>query len=621
MQLQVTNSPFNQEQTDTLNRLLPTLTEAQKTWLGGYLAAQIKSTTAALPENNIPSADVATQSAVQASLREVTILFGSETGNAQTIAEEFFQKVQGLDFPVTLSSLDDFKQKELKKVQDLFIVTATHGEGDPPDNALSFHEFLHGRKAPKLKGVRFSVLSLGDQSYEFFCQTGKDFDKRLEELGGERLYQRADCDVDYEEEKEEWIAGVLQQLRASKEDEPVEDHTSVAGQLEAGIKMNASSYSKTNPFKAEILENIKLNGRGSNKETRHLELSLEGSNLSFEPGDSLGIYPENDPILVDNLIDELNWDPEEMVPINKQGETCSLRDALLHHFEITRLTKPLLEKAAKLSASERLKQLIEPEKKEELNDYLYGRDLLDLVRDFFPLRNLFPWRGDATSFISILRKLPPRLYSIASSYKANPDEVHLTIGTVRYDAHDRERTGVCSGQCAERTEPGDLLPIYIHRNPNFKSPADPDTPLIMVGPGTGIAPFRSFLEEREEIGATGKTWLFFGEQHFQTDFLYQVEWQNWLKEGVLTQMDVAFSRDTAEKVYVQHRMLEKSKELYQWLEEGASLYVCGDEKQMANDVHHTLLTIIEKEGNKSLEEAEAYLQQMKREKRYQRDVY
>ncbi|ASN06796.1 assimilatory sulfite reductase (NADPH) flavoprotein subunit [Virgibacillus necropolis] len=616
MQLQVTNSPFNQEQVESLNRLLPTLTESQKIWLSGYLSAPHATESSILagsPVRDAPEAELSPNKVAQITSREVRILFGSDTGNGQALAEEMFQKLEERDFKVSLSSFDDFKPKDLKKVQDLLIVTSTHGEGDPPDNALSFHEFLHSKRAPKLEDVRFSVLSLGDQSYEFFCQTGKDFDKRLEELGGERLYPRIDCDVDFDEPAADWVEGVLGTLHVSQE---VDDTVENLGQVDSSLLTTKDPvYSRSNPFKAEVLENLNLNGRGSNKETRHLELSLEGSNLAFEPGDSLGIFPKNDPSLVDKLIEQIGWNPEDSVPINKQGEQRTLRDALLFNFEITRLTKPLLEQAAQLFTNDGLKKLVKPGQEEELKSYIDGRDLLDLVQDFQP-QGVSP-----SEFIQALRKIPARLYSITSSFKANPDEVHLTIGTVRYHAHGRDRKGVCSGECGERVEPGEFLPVYIQHNRNFKFPTDSKTPVIMIGPGTGVAPFRSFLEDREESGMEGKTWLFYGDQHFSTDFLYQIEWQKWLKEGVLSRMDVAFSRDRPEKVYVQHRMLERSKDLFQWLKDGASVYVCGDEKRMANDVHTTLLTIIKQEGNMSHEEAEVYLSEMRQQKRYQRDIY
>ncbi|WP_462413363.1 assimilatory sulfite reductase (NADPH) flavoprotein subunit [Neobacillus sp. Marseille-QA0830] len=598
MQLQVLNSPFNQEQAELLNRLLPTLTDSQKLWLSGYLAGSQFTSVQQTP--GVPAATVS---------KEVTILYGSQTGNSQGLAKKAAKTLEGNGFKVTVSSMSDFKPNNLKKVKNLLVIVSTHGEGDPPDNAISFHEFLFSKRAPKLNEVHFSVLALGDSSYEFFCQTGKNFDTRLEELGGTRLYPRFDCDVDYDEPAAEWLEGVVGSLKES-------EGAGTAPTLAAVTEQIAeSAYSRTNPFKAEVLENINLNGRGSNKETRHLELSLEGSGLTFKPGDSLGIYPQNDPELVEQLLAELRWNAEESVTINKQGEVLSLKEALTSYFEITVLTKPLLEKIGQLTKNEALKELLEPDHSEQLKKYLSGHDLLDLVCDYGA------WGETAQEFISILRKIPARLYSISSSLTANPEEVHLTIGAVRYEANGRQRKGVCSTLAAERLQLGDTLPVFVQHNDNFKLPEYPDAPMIMVGPGTGVAPFRSFLQEREEAGVEGKSWLFFGDQHFRTDFLYQVEWQKWLKDGVLTKMDVAFSRDTAEKVYVQHRMLEHSKELYQWLEEGAYVYVCGDEKNMAHDVHQTLLAIIEQEGNMSREQAENYIAELQQQKRYQRDVY
>ncbi|AYK58468.1 assimilatory sulfite reductase (NADPH) flavoprotein subunit [Bacillus subtilis subsp. subtilis] len=605
MQLQVMNSPFNQEQAELLNRLLPTLTESQKIWLSGYLSAQSVS---AQETAGAPAAAVSAEAPAPAVSKEVTVLYGSQTGNAQGLAENAGKQLEQSGFQVTVSSMSDFKPNQLKKVNNLLIIVSTHGEGEPPDNALSFHEFLHGRRAPKLEDLRFSVLALGDSSYEFFCQTGKEFDQRLEELGGKRISPRVDCDLDYDEPAAEWLEGVLKGLNEA-------GGGSAAPAPAAASQTGESSYSRTNPFRAEVLENLNLNGRGSNKETRHVELSLEGSGLTYEPGDSLGVYPENDPELVELLLKEMNWDPEEIVTLNKQGDVRPLKEALISHYEITVLTKPLLEQAAQLTGNDELRELLAPGNEENVKAYIEGRDLLDLVRDYGP------FSVSAQEFVSILRKMPARLYSIASSLSANPDEVHLTIGAVRYDAHGRERKGVCSILCAERLQPGDTLPVYVQHNQNFKLPKDPETPIIMVGPGTGVAPFRSFMQEREETGAEGKAWMFFGDQRFVTDFLYQTEWQNWLKDGVLTKMDVAFSRDTEEKVYVQHRMLEHSAELFEWLQEGAAVYICGDEKHMAHDVHHTLLEIIEKEGNMSREEAEAYLADMQQQKRYQRDVY
>jgi sulfite reductase (NADPH) flavoprotein alpha-component len=375
------------------------------------------------------------------------------------------------------------------------------------------------------------------------------------------------------------------------------------------------SYSRTNPFQAKVLKNINLNGEGSSKETRHIELSLNESGLTYEPGDCLGIIPENDPLLVDTLLNEMNWDPEENVTVTKQGDTLPLKLALSTHFEITLLTKKILQQAAELTNNEELKQLVLPENVNQLKEYIEGRDLLDLLRDFGP------WNASAQDIVSLLRKMPPRLYSIASSIAANPEEVHLTIGAVRYTAHGRDRKGVCSVLCAERLPEGDTLPVFIQQNKHFYLPESTDIDIIMVGPGTGIAPFRSFIQERAVNGGAGRSWLFFGDQRSTTDFLYKDELEKYQQEGVLTKLDAAFSRDTEQKVYVQHKMLENSKELFEWINNGAYFYVCGDKQYMAKDVHSTLIDIIEKEGAMSREEAESYLNDMQKQKRYQRDVY
>ncbi|MEK5061770.1 sulfite reductase [NADPH] flavoprotein, alpha-component [Paenibacillus sp. FSL H7-0326] len=613
MELQVINSPFTQEQTELLNRLLPTLSETQRIWLSGYLTAIQASGVAATSALETPAVNAAGQPAVPAPAisKEITVLFGSQTGNSSGIAKKFSKKLQEQGFEVTTSSMSDFKPNNLKKVQNLLIVVSTHGEGEPPDSAIAFHEFLHSKRAPKLDDLKFSVLALGDTSYEFFCQTGKDFDNRLAELGGTRLTPRMDCDVDFEESAAEWMNNVLSELNAASTLTPV----SVSSVGAAASTSTESEFTRSNPFQAEVLENLNLNGRGSDRETRHIELSLEGSGLSYEPGDSLGIIPQNHPLLVEEIIAAAGWNGEEIIQVSKKGDTLSLQDALTKYFEITVLTKPLLEQIVNLTSNAQLRKLLEPGNEQELRNYINDHDLLDLIQDF-DLRGV-----TASEFVTLLRKIPARLYSIASSPSAYPDEVHLTVRTVRYQANGRDRYGVCSVQLAERIEPGDQLPVFIQNNDNFKLPANPDAPIIMIGPGTGVAPFRAFIGEREEQGAGGKSWLFYGDQHFATDFLYQVEWQRWLADGVLTRMDVAFSRDTDEKVYVQHRMLERSRELYEWLQEGAYIYVCGDEKKMAHDVHSTLAAILVQEGGLTMEAATDYLIQLQQDKRYQRDVY
>ncbi|SUM81639.1 assimilatory sulfite reductase (NADPH) flavoprotein subunit [Staphylococcus saprophyticus] len=609
MNLSVSNSPFDQEQAAQLNQIFQTLTAEQQIWLTGYLTAQqgsVAQTTDA--PQQVAEYVLNNESESQNNNdRHITVVYGSETGNAQSLAEIFADRLVEHNYTVKLTAMDEIKQKEFKKVEDLFVITATHGEGDPPDNALTFHEFIHSRKAPKLENVRFSVLALGDESYEYFCQTGKDFDAKLLELGAERLADRQDCDLDFDDLAEKWMNKNIEILNQST------GHGSTPTSTETVQSAKEKRYSKSNPYQAEVLENINLNGRGSNKEVRHVELLLDNYGESFEPGDCVVVLPQNEPEIVTLLIETLGWDKDIEIPINDDGDTLPLEKALTEHFEITKLTKPLLQKAAELFGNTEL--LSQIDNAEWIQQYVDGRDVIDLLTEF-PTSELKP-----ETFYKLLRKLPAREYSIASSYEATPDEVHITVGAVRYEAHERTRKGVCSVQLAERIQPGDTLPIYLKKNPNFKFPFDEETPVIMIGPGTGVAPFRSYMQEREELGLSGNTWLFFGEQHFTTDFLYQTEWQAWLKDETLAKLDLAFSRDTEEKIYVQHRIAQQSELFYEWLQDGAAIYVCGDEKHMAKDVHDTIRSVIEQEGDMSEADAEAYLTQMKQEKRYQRDVY
>lgn len=591
--------PLSPEQQQNLNALLSTLTPEQSSWLCGYLAGVNAVGGAAAPQAAVPAGATSDQ--------KVTVLFGSQTGNGEGVASDLVGALQAKGVVAELKDMGSYKPQQLKQEKTMCLVVSTHGEGDPPDNAMDLHAFLHGRRAPKMDGMEFAVLSLGDTSYEHFCKTGQDFDTQLEKLGGTRLLDRVDCDVDYEEKAEAWIAELAEVL--SKKAVPAAAPVPVAaGGVPAAAP--ATDYNKKNPFPAALLERINLNGRGSAKETIHLELLLEDSGLTYEPGDALGVVPVNDPQYVEEVLGALDGNADEEVVTSKGIET--LRDALLGTFEITTITRPFLRAYAEAVESKELETLIGDNDK--LNEWLYGRELIDVL-------TTWPAKGIPTAeFLDMLRKLPPRLYSIASSLEAHPDEVHLTVGVTRYEAHGRIRKGVCSTYLADRVALDETIRVYVDANKNFKLPASVDTPVIMVGPGTGIAPFRAFVEQREIQGG-GKNWLFFGEQHFDTDFLYQTEWQQWHKNGVLDNIDVAFSRDQKEKIYVQHRMKQKAKELYAWLQEGAHLYVCGDESRMAHDVHSALLEIVQEQGGHSAEDADAYVKGLQKDRRYQRDVY
>jgi sulfite reductase (NADPH) flavoprotein alpha-component len=600
-------SPLNREQAEHLNRLMENLSPGQMTWISGYLAG----VNAVAGQQN-PVLSQPLQTAVQSTEQPaITLLFGSQTGNSEKIADEVKTRAEAKGFQVAVKSMGEYKKNQLKKDKNLLLFVSTHGEGDPPDDAQEFHEFLLGNNAPRLEGLHFSVLALGDSSYEQFCQTGKEFDARLEALGAVRIHDRVDCDVDYEDLAETWIEGVLEKLSEQLVDS--ETAVSAVAAVPSPGAVIKSIYSRKNPFPATVLSNINLNGRGSAKETRHIELSIEDSGLDYEPGDSLAIMPCHRSRHVGELIEKVGLEANDSV--NTFDGKMSLDRALTHHYEMTTITRPFLEKYAAVAESSELSALLQEANREALAQFILGRHVIDVI-EAYPIKGL-----TAQQFIDMLRKLPPRLYSIASSHKANPGEVHLTVAVVRYESFGRQREGLASTYLADRVEGGETVPVYIDTNKNFKLPQNPDAPVIMIGPGTGVAPFRAFLQEREELEAKGKNWLFFGDQHFTTDFLYQIEWLRYRKAGLLNAIDVAFSRDQNEKVYVQQRMWEKRQAFFAWLEEGAHLYVCGDATRMAPDVHNTLLQIIQTEGGFSEERAMDYLKSMQRDKRYQRDVY
>ena len=598
---ELSKTPLTDDQHRFFQQFIASLSPEQLAWAGGYL-------TGLIPKGSGLSSGGTTTSDAGGGA-DITILVGSQTGNSETLAEQTHQFAMRRGLRTVIKKMGDYKLPQLKTEKNLLVIVSTYGEGEPPDNAREIYEYLFSKRAPALKHAHFAVLGLGDSSYEFFCKIGVDFDRRLKELGATRIHQRVDCDVDFESTAEAWMDAVLNELATRVETKPQSADLSLPSFTTS--TSTSSTYSRKNPFPAVLLENIVLNGRGSIKETHHVELSLEGSGLTYEPGDALGVYPTNAPDVVADLLKALHYNGDEQVHVD--GKDTAINDVLFRHYEATTITRPVMQKYALLAKNKSLDQLLDDNHKKDLNDYLYGREIVDLITDF-PTENLSP-----QSFVECLRKLPPRLYSIASSLKQHPDEVHLTVAAVRYQSHGRDRKGVGSTFLADRIDEELTIPVYIDRNNNFKLPADPSTPIIMIGPGTGIAPFRAFVEEREAIDATGKNWLFFGDQHFETDFLYQTEWQRYLKSGVLTRMNVAFSRDQAQKFYVQHLMVEHNKELYAWLQEGAYIYVCGDGQRMAQDVHEALLRIVASQSG--LDNAEEYVANLQKEKRYQRDVY
>jgi sulfite reductase (NADPH) flavoprotein alpha-component len=585
-------APFTPDQVQWLNGFLPNLQPDQLIWLEGYLSG-------------LRAGQGGAAAPAAAKAPELTVLFGSESGNAESLADQTVKAAAKAGFKAKAVSMGDIKPAKLKGVENLLVLVSTWGEGDPPENAVDFVEAFMGDKAPKLEGTRFSVLGLGDTSYEHFCKMGIDIDARLEALGAKRVFDRKDCDVDFDDDYAAWSKGALAALEALAAPAAV---TTAAAAPAAPVK-----YSRKNPFPAELKERVLLNGEGSAKETIHLEIDLDGSGLTYEAGDALAVIPHNAKDVVEDILETTGLDRNAIVTL-KDGD-CTLEEALTSKLDVTGISLPVLNRYYALSQNKELDDLLKPENKKLLQDYLYGRELIDVLHQFRA--------PDITAdgLVSIMRKMPPRLYSIASSPKAHDGEVHLTVGVVRYDAHGRKRKGVCSTYLADRIEEGEKVDIFVTPNKHFKVPANPDLPLIMVGPGTGIAPFRAFIEERQATEAKGKNWLIFGDQHYLTDFLYQTEWQSYLADGVLTKLDVAFSRDQAEKVYVQDRIRENAKELYAWLEEGASFCVCGDASRMALDVDKALHDVIAQEGGLSEEAAAEYVKQLKADKRYLRDVY
>jgi len=578
-------------------------TPEQRAWLNGFLAGLFSNAeggAASTPQLNAAPAKPA---------EPLTILFGSQTGTAEGLAKQIAKESESRGFAPKLLALNDYEQANLAAGGKAVIISSTWGDGEPPDNAVNFWSWLSADAAPKLEGLTFAVLGLGDKNYSEFCGASKKFDARLEALGAKRLAPRGECDVDYEVAANSWIADLWGKLGGSA------TSTGTAPGLNGNGKAATAErpgYGRTNPFPAKLLNNVLLNKPGSSKEVRHYEIGLEGSGLTYEAGDALGVVPVNCQQLVDDIIGVLKARPDENVKLG--DSVVLLREALTHQLDVSKPSQELLEAVVKAAPQCELAALLAPNKNDELKKWLWGRHVIDVL-------HLLPAPMPVGEFVGYLKKLAPRLYSISSSPKAHPGEVHLTVSAVRYESHGRARKGVASTFLADRVGDTDYVKVYVQPSHGFKPPANGDTPMIMVGPGTGIAPFRAFLEERLATSAKGRNWLFFGDQTRASDFLYEEQLTAWQKDGFLTRLDLAFSRDQGEKVYVQNRMLENADELWAWLEEGAHFYVCGDASRMAKDVDTALHTVIEKCGGKSADEARAYVAKLKSDKRYQRDVY
>jgi sulfite reductase (NADPH) flavoprotein alpha-component len=594
------SAPFRPEEIAALNGVITKTSPEQRAWLSGFLAGFQAATSGS------PAAAAAAPAQAPAKKVPLLILFATESGNAETLAASLRKAAQKMGFAPRVADVATISVADAARAENLLMIASTWGEGDPPQRAADFYQAILAPDAPRFDKTRFSVLALGDRAYVNFCSTGRTFDERFAALGGKRLAPVVECDVDYAAPANAWIKSTLDLLKKETEgDEGAVIHVDFARSAAVAAESDEDdaepAYTRNRPFEATINELINLNGTGSSAETYHVELSLEGSGIAHEPGDALGIVPENDPALV-----------EDILTLTGLSGDAAVRVALSEAQDITTLTRPQIEAYAKLTDSNQLKALAaDPE---ALKTWLPGRQVIDLFETA-------PMKLDAATLGSLLRPLPGRLYSIASSRAFAEDEAHLLISAVRYQTHGRPRSGVASVDIAERRRAGGPLKVYLKPNPHFRLPADPDRAVIMIGPGTGVAPFRAFMQQREATGAGGRNWLFFGNRHFTHDFLYQLEWQDWKQSGLLTRIDTAFSRDQREKIYVQHRIWEERRELFRWIEDGAAIYVCGDANAMAKDVNTALVRVIADQAGLDETAAAARLDGLRRDGRYLRDVY
>lgn len=585
-------------------KLLPTLTPLQLAWLSGYAWSQASGVEQQVAGQHL----AANLTALSAEPFSITVLSGSQTGNAKSVADKVATELTEAGIAVKRVALKDYKAKTIADEKYLLLVTSTQGEGDPPEEGVVLYKLLNGKKAPKLTDLQFAVLGLGDSSYPNFCQAGKDFDQRFAELGATRLFERVDADLDYSATAEQWIRDIVAIVREkAAQVSPVVQ--SIATATTAPVAKE-SQYNKANPFPATLITNQKITSRQSDKDVRHLEFDLAGSDLHYQAGDALGVWFENDPTLVDEILSLAQIDPTTEVTI--EGKTQTISTALLSHLELTQNTPAFVKGYAALANNEHLNDLVADN--QALQELLQRTPIVDVLHKF-------PAKLTAEQLVSLLRPLTPRLYSISSSPAEVGEEVHLTVGVVRFEHEGRVRSGAASSFLADRVEEDGAVRVFVEHNDNFRLPNDKTKPIIMVGSGTGVAPFRAFMQQRVADEAIGKNWLIFGNPHFASDFLYQTEWQQFAKEGFLHKYDFAWSRDQEKKIYVQDKIRENSTALWQWLQEGAYFYVCGDASKMAKDVEQALLEVIAKEGNLSPDEAEDYLNELREEKRYQRDVY
>ncbi|SSY71010.1 assimilatory sulfite reductase (NADPH) flavoprotein subunit [Alysiella crassa] len=573
---------------------LAALTPVQLAWLSGYCWAKANGET----HPDTLSGSLNMTSSANAKSLNIHIVSASQTGNARGVAQQLSEKLTALGVAHQHSHAADFKPKSLAENDIVLLITSTQGEGEPPEEAVSLHKFLHGKKAPKLNELRFAVLGLGDSSYPKFCGAAREFDAKLADLGASRLMDLTECDLDFQATAQNWVEQIGLQIKALANSQNQNASHNLSGSLNTLVAPD-NAFSKEKPFAATLLTRQKITGRGSDKDVRHIELDLSGSGMTYQVGDALGVWFSNDVDLVDEILNAVGLADDE-----------NLRDQLVHKMEITQNTPQFVKNYAAIAQNADLNQAIG----DDVNAFVQANPIVGIVQKY-------PTKLSAEQLLGLLRPIAPRLYSISSAQDEVGEEVHLTVGALRYEHAGKIREGGASSFLARRAAEDGQIHVFVEQNPHFRLPENPATPIIMIGAGTGIAPFRAFVQQRAASEATGENWLIFGNPHASEDFLYQTEWQQFAKNGYLHRYHFAWSRDQAEKIYVQDKIRENAQLFWQWLQNGAHVYVCGDASKMAKDVERALIDVIESQGNLSRDDAEEYLDNLRQNKRYQRDVY
>lgn len=590
--------PLSSEQLNHLKKLETTCSNIQCAWLSGYFWKTA---------NQVSDSDSLQKNKNDSEKHTITIISASQTGNAKILSERLYEYLKKNNKNVNLINALDYKFKRIQDEKILILIISTQGEGDPPEEAFALYKFIMSKKAPKLENLYYSIFSLGDTSYNFFCQAGKNFDKRFKELGGKTLLNRFDADIEYENDYIRWS----EELLVSINKHTSQNNTSfVSLKKENNPIIKQSVYNKKNPAKASILINQKITGRNSNKDVHHIEIDIQNLNIYYEPGDALGVWYKNDTNLVNKILELVSIQKSDKVTIN--NNTIAIFDALKNYFELTNNTKNIIKNYAHLTQNKFLKNIISNDI--YFQNYIIETPLVKMLHDH-------PSRISSEQFINLLRPLTPRLYSISSSQSETDEEIHITVGVVKKNISGRLYFGGASGYLSQSLKPDDIIEIFIEKNNNFRLPIDKDVPIIMIGSGTGIAPFRAFMQQRDNDGSKGKNWIFFGNPNFTEDFLYQIEWQQYMKKGLLTKMSLAWSQDQAHKVYVQDKIRENGKEVWSWIQDGAQIYVCGNAAKMAKDVEKALLDVISEHAVMNVDSADEFLNNLRLNQRYQRDVY